>query len=123
MTATKEQRKKISHTWYENNKAFEIARSAAYHKKHPEMQKNYYLRSTYGITLDEYNKMFAEQEGCCAICGRHQTELKTTLCVDHDHKTGVIRELLCNDCNAILGYAKDSIKTLSSAVEYLNKWR
>jgi len=57
----------------------------------------------YGITLEEYNDMFIEQDGCCAICGIHQSELNYSLCVDHNHETGNVRGLLCRGCNANLG--------------------
>ena len=72
-----------------------------------------------GITIDDYNKMFEQQSECCAICHRHQSEFKRSLFVDHNHETGKIRGLLCFDCNLVLGRAKDSIKILESAVEYL----
>jgi hypothetical protein len=46
--------------------------------------------------------MFGEQKGCCAICGKHRSEFKNGLAVDHDHKTGKIRKLLCIKCNVRL---------------------
>ncbi|MBU2051427.1 MAG: endonuclease VII domain-containing protein [Gammaproteobacteria bacterium] len=57
-----------------------------------------------GITLEEYNQMFAKQNGCCAICGKHQSELKNRLAIDHNHETGEIRGLLCTSCNITLGW-------------------
>ena len=56
-----------------------------------------------GFTPDEYNAMYIEQEGCCAICGKHQRELKTALSADHNHNSGQKRGLLCSRCN--LDYA------------------
>jgi hypothetical protein len=82
-------------------------------------QRNYKYRWVYGITLEDYNRMFEEQEGCCKICKRHQTEFNKRLHVDHDHKTGKIRGLLCHNCNLALGRLGDSIQTLKSALEYL----
>jgi hypothetical protein len=61
--------------------------------------------------------MFADQNGCCAICKESGKELV----VDHCHESGDVRELLCQDCNSMLGRAKDSIETLKSSVNYLKK--
>ena len=61
------------------------------------------LKTVYGIPFDDYNRMFTEQNGCCAICGKHQSEFSNRLNVDHDHKTGVVRGLLCVACNTRLG--------------------
>jgi hypothetical protein len=79
------------------------------------------LKKTYGITIEDYNKMFEEQKGCCAICGRHQSEEKKRLHTDHDHATGKVRGLLCVKCNNLLGQAKDSIEILELSIEYLKR--
>ena len=63
--------------------------------------------------------MFIKQEGKCRICGRHQRELKLPLAVDHNHKTGHIRGLLCHRCNFILGLASDNVQLLTQVIEYL----
>jgi len=81
--------------------------------------KNTKLKHAYGITLDEYNKMFADQSGCCAICSIHQSEVKVSLVVDHCHTTGAIRGLLCSPCNLAIGTFKDNITTLQNAIKYL----
>lgn len=79
----------------------------------------------YGITLDYYNTMFNEQNGCCKICGRPEDSKRpydnnpSKLCIDHDHKTGKIRGLLCKQCNLGLGAFDDKTEFLSSAIEYL----
>lgn len=72
----------------------------------------------HGITIDEYEGMVESQNGCCSICQQVPTR---RLQVDHDHKTGEIRGLLCMNCNRGLGYLKDSPKVLAAALEYLNK--
>lgn len=88
-----------------------------------EQQKHTTLMGVYGIGMPEYNKMFAEQEGCCYICKRHQSELPKSLCVDHDHSSpkGEVRGLLCHDCNRGLGDFKDNLILLKKAVEYLER--
>lgn len=76
------------------------------------------LKRKYGITLDEYNDMLKTQNGKCAICHEEKNE---TLCVDHDHKTGKVRGLLCTHCNHVVGFAKDNIKILDETIKYLDK--
>lgn len=61
------------------------------------------LKTRYGLTPEDYNRMYLEQDGCCKICGIHQLDLKVALNVDHCHLTGTIRALLCNVCNIQLG--------------------
>jgi len=59
----------------------------------------YRLKTRYGLTGEQYEDLFQRQHGCCAICLRPSTEFKTKLAVDHDHVSGHIRGLLCNNCN------------------------
>ena len=75
----------------------------------------------HGITLQDYDKMFAEQNGKCKICGTEKVGNKQCgrFLVDHDHKTDKIRGLLCQSCNVLLGQAKDDTEILMSAVQYL----
>lgn len=79
-------------------------------------RKKYNLEKSYGITLEQWQEMYDLQEGCCKICKRHQSELDRTLFVDHDHKTGKVRGLLCSLCNQFLGRIDDDPTTL---LEYL----
>ncbi len=81
--------------------------------------KNSFLKRKYDITLDDYNKLFSNQKGACAICSVHQTKLRRPLDVDHDHVTGLVRGLLCSNCNTGLGLFKDNIITLSNVIRYL----
>lgn len=71
--------------------------------KNQEKVRNDRFMLTFGITLDDYNDMYTSQNGCCALCGKHQVEFKRRLAIDHDHKTGEIRGLLCLSCNTHLG--------------------
>jgi hypothetical protein len=69
--------------------------------------------------------MLIEQNYLCAICGNPETRMFkgkiTKLAIDHCHKTGEVRGLLCHKCNSILGYANDSIELLANAIKYLSK--
>lgn len=77
------------------------------------------LQATYGITLDEYNKILAAQNGVCAICKvPHHPE--RPLVVDHDHDSGEVRGLLCSECNTGIGLLGDNPQTLLSACAYLD---
>jgi hypothetical protein len=74
-----------------------------------------------GVSEEEYEKMFDSQLGACAICKRPQKELKRALAVDHSHESGKIRGLLCDNCNRLLGYSKDSPLILHEAIIYLKR--
>jgi len=77
------------------------------------------LKRRFGITLEEYNKMYAVQHGKCLICDATESTLNHRLAVDHCHTTGKIRGLLCKSCNVALGGFKENIKNLTRAIEYL----
>ena len=81
------------------------------------------LKRDYGITQEDYNKMFEQQEGHCAICDKPERakingRLKV-LAVDHNHKTGQIRGLLCQVCNTRLAYIED-LEFITKARIYLD---
>jgi hypothetical protein len=83
------------------------------------------LKKRYGITADQYDKMIIDQNNGCAICG--STEMggrgeATRLAVDHNHKTGKVRGLLCTSCNNGLGRFKDDPELLVKAATYLRSY-
>jgi len=87
---------------------------------HADKQADYVRRnelSRYRITVEDYNTMAVAQGNRCAICGA-QPKAKR-LFVDHCHKTGRIRKLLCQHCNSMLGMAKDNPETLEAGAAYL----
>jgi len=90
-----------------------------YRDANKELFRNSHLKSKYGIDLVEYNQMFAKQDGRCAICGRHQSEFKHSLAVDHCHETGEVRGLLCSTCNRGIGYLQDDASVVLRAASYL----
>jgi hypothetical protein len=78
------------------------------------------IERTYGITLKEYERLYISQNGMCAICHRPETvKGRLFLAVDHNHKTGRVRGLLCSHCNMALGSFGDSLQNLFSAIRYL----
>lgn len=76
------------------------------------------------MTLEQYNEMLEKQKGRCAICDRYGQSPgnKRNLDVDHCHKTGKIRGLLCNRCNQAMGKVKDDIALLQKFLAYLIGW-
>lgn len=87
----------------------------------PGWSRKYNLKRAYGITPEEWEKMFSDQGCACAIC-KSKTTRGRGWQTDHDHKTGGVRAILCNNCNALLGHAKESIDTLWLARQYLVKF-
>jgi hypothetical protein len=81
------------------------------------------LRRNFGITEEEYDSMLTTQGGCCRICAattnHHARGKPCRLAVDHDHKTGRVRGLLCTRCNQLIGSAGDSVEILAAAIKYL----
>ena len=71
----------------------------------------------YGLSEKEWIEMLEVQKNLCAICRTKQPG--KVLCIDHDHKTGAVRGLLCGNCNVGLGNFKDNTKILKSAISYL----
>lgn len=113
----------------ECKKVYAAERNKKYRATHPDMRdrRDYEhkrgLRRNYGITVEQYQAMFEAQQGKCAICGNHQSECKRRLAVDHDHDTGTIRALLCDNCNPGIGYFKHSVERLELAIRYLKKFQ
>jgi len=101
--------------------------TAKYVKPNKEQSKAYVLKYKFNLTLEEYHKMYADQNGSCAICGKSVTlyaetkDLSSVACVDHCHTTNVVRGLLCNKCNTGIGMLEDNINTLKNAIKYLEK--
>jgi len=73
----------------------------------------------HGPTIEAYDWMLKNQNNRCAICGKHQSEMKRQFAVDRDHDTGEIRGLLCTRCNLVLGQVKDNPDILRKAIDYL----
>jgi len=83
-------------------------------------RKEYDLKRRYGVTLEQKQKMIEDQDGKCAICAEELDRGKDTH-LDHDHKTGKIREILCVSCNHMIGGSKDNQSTLQKGIEYLRR--
>mgnify|MGYP003626547506 CR=1 FL=1 len=106
---------------YLNNKDKIIEQSKKYYSQNKEMRRGYRLKELYNITIDQYNKMFTDQKGCCKICERHQSKLSKRLGVDHNHTTGKVRGLLCDSCNTNIGKYNEDTKILNKMIEYIKE--
>ena len=92
----------------------------------PESRRKARLKHRYKLTDESVERLISEQNGNCAICGQPpssenvRSHWNGKLCIDHDHDTGRIRGLLCNDCNLAVGYGKTP-RILRAAAEYLER--
>lgn len=112
--ARRESHRKAVNTWRNQNRAL-----------HQKLKREWDLKRVYGISLEEYETLLADQGGVCAICKGSKTFGKgdtPTFAVDHNHVTNLVRGLLCNKCNRALGLFEDDIERLLSAVLYLEKF-
>lgn len=87
-------------------------------KQHRETRRKRQLMSKYGITPTDYNDLLQSQNNVCAVCGQ-PCPTGNHLAVDHDHKTGKMRGLLCVNCNMALGYVQDDPDLLRKLADYL----
>ena len=79
------------------------------------------LQKLYGLSVVEYEQLYAEANGCCQVCGISEEENNKRLAVDHDHVTGKVRGLLCGKCNTALGQLDDNLDKISALYSYLKE--
>ncbi len=102
---------------YENNPEKNRERAIRWNKNNPEAVKRRNLKR-YDLSYENWLRMWEEQDGKCAICEKPFNK-PSNACVDHNHKTGEIRGLLCNRCNYGLGFFNDNQKLIIRAIKYL----
>jgi hypothetical protein len=83
-----------------------------------ERRHNRRVQRKYGLTPQEYAELLFLQGGACAIC-RGGNKDDRRLAVDHDHKTGKVRGLLCNNCNRAIGLLQDDLGVIMNLVSYM----
>lgn len=112
-----------TYAWRAKNPEVYNGRAAEWRKKNPDKQHATEIKRNYGLSLEDYNALLVQQNTKCALCEtQHDTSKKRgRLYVDHCHKTGKVRALLCSAHNSMLGYANDNIQTLEKAIEYIKK--
>ena len=89
------------------------------HSCHKHLCRTRHYKERYNITLEEYDSLVEKQKGKCKICGTTDPKSAGRFVIDHNHKTGEVRGLLCQPCNAMLGQAQDSVIILQKAIMYL----
>ena len=114
-------RNKVNMVRHSSCKECDKERVRKRHQDNPERTRNNDLKRNYGITITEHRQMFEEQNGACAICKGEGNGKWKKLCVDHDHSTGKVRELLCRNCNMVLGQVGDNVSILEEMIKYLQK--
>jgi hypothetical protein len=94
-----------------------------YYKASPERYRARNYRDSYGITLEQYDEMLAEQGGCCANpgCNKQEPGGIGRFHVDHNHTTGEVRGLLCHGCNTSAGLCQDNPVVLQGLANYLEE--
>ena len=92
------------------------------HSRIKLVHKRHRLKKFFGITFDSFKEMYLRQGGKCKICRNTNKNNYKSLAVDHDHKTGKIRGLLCESCNGSLGKFLDDVNILKNAIKYLEKY-
>ena len=99
------------------------ARRMAWNKANPdrftESVRRRNLKIRYGITVEQYDELFAEQDGRCACCGTTEPGGNGAFNVDHCHESDEIRGLLCNNCNRGIGLLGDDMDSIWNAILYL----
>lgn len=88
-------------------------------KRRQEKLRNSWYQRTYGVEIEDYERMYKEQKGLCKICKR--PEAKRRLSIDHCHVSREVRGLLCQSCNLGLGAFKDNGSLLIAAIKYLKQ--
>lgn len=92
----------------------------------PDYHHGRNLKQRYGITVDEYESLIANQNNACAICeveipDKLEYKGKRRSVVDHNHETGEVRGILCLKCNLVLGHARENTTILYKAIVYLSE--
>lgn len=110
--------------WAEENRDRAAAASRRHRAKlDPEVAAERVRRSNYkaayGITPEDYDRMFEEQKGLCAIC--LEPPVKMRLAVDHNKKTGKVRQLLCGRCNTSIGLLREDVEIMARAIVYIER--
>lgn len=89
-----------------------------YKEKMYEYRYFYNLKKLFNMTKEDYERLLVKQNGVCVVC-EDASKNTRRLSVDHDHKTGKVRGLLCMECNMVLGLVKDEVGILQNMIKYL----
>lgn len=118
MAKSKEETNAYAREWRSRNKDRYREYERQRHANNPDRVWAVNIRLHYGVSVDDYQRMYDDQRGCCAICF---APFAGKGCIDHDHDTGRVRGLLCKPCNLAVGQMMDSPERLRSAADYLER--
>jgi hypothetical protein len=115
--------KALKAKYYQSPKGQEVNQVHEFTRKLTQGKRQYNYKSKYGITIEDYDRMFEEQDGVCASCGQPETKQSVKhFAVDHDHQTGAVRGLLCHRCNLALGVYEDK-QLMQGLQNYMDKYK
>jgi hypothetical protein len=121
--------KKKQDSWYARNPEYKQNHVKKYNQTERAklLRRNRRLRYDFGMTAEDYDRMYADHEGKCAICGgtnpKHRWHDRKRMLIDHSHKPGgKVRGLLCGPCNLGIGNLQDDPIILERAIIYLRKY-
>ena len=131
----KECNKETAKEFYKNNPEYQRNKSKEWRDKNHEKVVKYRtknkkkehrnsIKRKYGVSIEWFDETLKNQNNKCAICKKELTwdDKQNTPHVDHCHDSGIVREILCNRCNSILGICKEQEDILYNALKYLEKW-
>jgi len=113
---------------YRKNLKIRLKNDPEFAVQRKKMEKNNRLEYNFGITFDQFTNLLNEQDSKCVMCKKvlvddiETRSVKNKPCVDHDHKTGHIRGILCFSCNHLVGYMEQSDYVVKQGFRYLKKY-
>lgn len=119
----KECRSESASKYAKDNREKTSKRKMDWAKNNPDRVESNRLSKLYGITTETYREILESQDFACAICAYVPSSGDKALHVDHNHKTGNVRGLLCHRCNSALGFLRDSEEVCLSTLKYLRRHR
>lgn len=114
----KEERREYQRQWQRLNREKMRGYAKKYYHSHKEKTREYQIQHRYGISGDDFLAIWDNQGGRCAIC-RKSFAKQFDVCIDHCHKTGKVRGLLCRNCNIGLGHFGEEPEVFNRIVKYL----
>lgn len=105
-----------------NKKARDWTAANSHRDDYKKRKRANYYKHKYNLSIEQVEEIFDNQNGCCDICRKQLHKGFQGFDVDHCHKTGKIRGILCNNCNKAIGGLQESVENLKSAILYLEKY-
>lgn len=91
-----------------------------------ELKKNQYkafIKHKYGVSVEWVEERLAAHNNKCKVCGAKMELHTNTVAIDHCHKTGEVRDIVCKKCNTAMGHFRDDPKLIAKAIDYLTEMK